>query len=140
MEALPYLDFVKCAHAGTRRMRDTMTELRLPAPEFRQIESATTPLVRVVLRNDVRQRRVWVDSDVTAIVGDGVMQDLSEDEKRVINFAAEYGQISVSDVQRLAQRSWPSSKKLLMKLVVKKVLEHKARHIIRTPIRPRRKP
>lgn len=127
MEALLYLDFVKCAHEGTRRMRDTMNEVSLPAPEFRQVESATTPLLRVVLRNDVRQRRVWVDSDVTAIVGEAVMRDLTEDEKRAINFAAEYGQISVSDVQRLTQKSWPSAKRLLTNLVVKKILEHHAR-------------
>ena len=50
MEALLYLDFVKCAHEGTRRMRDTMQEAKLPAPEFRQVDAATTPLVRVVLR------------------------------------------------------------------------------------------
>jgi len=127
MEALLYLDFVKCAHEGTRRMRDTMSEMSLPDPEFRQVESATTPLVRVVLRNDVRQRRVWVDSDVTAIVGEAVMKDLSEDEKRAINFAAEYGEISVSDLQRLTQRSWPSAKRVLTGLVVKKILEHKLR-------------
>lgn len=127
MEALLYLDFVKCAHEGTRRMRDTMSEVPLPPPEFRQVESATTPLVRVVLRNNVRQRRVWVDSDVTAIVGEVVMRDLTEDEKRAINFAAEYGQISVSDAQRLTQRSWPSAKRLLVNLVTKKILEHQAR-------------
>jgi ATP-dependent DNA helicase RecG len=128
MEALLYLDFVKCAHEGTRRMRDTMSAESLPEPEFRQVESPTTPLVRVVLRNDVRQRRVWVDSDVTAIVGEAIMKDLTEDEKRAINFAAEYGAISVSDVQRLTQRSWPSAKRLLVNLVVKNILEHRARH------------
>lgn len=104
-----------------------MSEVSLPAPEFRQVESPTTPVVRVVLRNNVRQRRVWVDSDVTAIVGEAVMKDLKEDEKRLINFAAEYGQISVSDAQRLTQRSWPSAKRLLKNLVVKKILEHRSR-------------
>src|SRR5206468_3307428 len=106
MDALRYFDYVKCAHEGTRRIRDTMTEMSLPEPEFRQVESATTPLVRVVLRNNVRQRRVWVDSDISAIVGEAVMQDLNEDEKRLINFAAEYGELSVSDAQRLTQKSW----------------------------------
>ena len=127
MEALLYLDFVKCAHEGTRRMRDTMDEAKLPAPEFRQVDAAATPLVRVVLRNDVRQRRAWVDADVTYVVGDSVMKDLNEDEKRAINFAAEYGEVSVSDVQRLTKRSWPSAKRLLTKLVVKKILEHRIR-------------
>lgn len=128
MEALLYLDFVKCAHEGTRRMRDTMSAMSLPAPEFRQVESATTPLVKVLLRNDVRQRRVWVDSDVAVIVGEAVMKDLSEDEKRAINFAAEYGEVSVSDVQRLTQRSWPSAKRVLTGLVIKNILEHRLRN------------
>ena len=104
-----------------------MSQLSLPAPEFRQVESATTPLVSVVLRNNVRQRRMWVDSDVAAVVGEAVGKNLTEDEKRAINFAAEYGQISVSDVQRLTQRSWPSAKRLLTNLVVKEILAHKSR-------------
>ena len=55
------------------------------------------------------------------------MKDLTEDQKRAIHFAAEYGQVSVSDVQRLTQRSWPASKRLLTDLVVKGIQEHKAR-------------
>ena len=134
MDALRYFDYVKCAHEGTRRIRDTMTEMSLPEPEFRQVESAATPLVRVVLRNDVRQRRVWVDSDITAIVGDVITKDLTEDEKRLINFAAEYGAISVTDAQRLTHRSWSSAKRMLQKLVIKKILEYRSRtDIIRDP-------
>ena len=129
MEALFYLDFVKCAHEGTRRMRDTMQEMNLPAPEFRQIDTIQTPLVRVILRNNVRQRRVWVDSNISAaLVGESVMRQLSQDEIRAINFAAEYGQIGVSDLQRLTGRSWPSAKKLLMGLVRKKILAHQVRN------------
>ena len=64
---------------------------------------------------------------MTYVVGDSVMKDLNEDEKRAINFAAEYGEVSVSDVQRLTKRSWPSAKRLLTKLVVKKILEHRIR-------------
>jgi ATP-dependent DNA helicase RecG len=127
MDALRHFDYVKCAHEGTRRIRDTMTEASLPLPEFRQVESATTPLVRVVLRNNVRQRRVWVDSDITAIVGDAVMKDLSEHEKRLINFAAEYGEISVSDAQRLTERGWGSAKRVLQTLVIKNIFEYRSR-------------
>lgn len=122
-----HFEFVKCAHEGTRRIRDTMTEANLPLPEFRQVESTTTPLVRVVLRNSVRQRRVWIDSDITAIVGEAVMKDLSESEKRLINFAAEYGEISVSDAQRLTERGWSFAKRMLMRLVVKKIFEYRSR-------------
>jgi ATP-dependent DNA helicase RecG len=129
MEALFYLDLVKCAHEGTRRMRDTMKEMNLPAPEFRQIDSRDTPLVKVVLHNNVRQRRVWVDSNISAaLIGEAVMKDLSQDEIRAINFAAEYGHIGVSDLQRLTGRSWPSAKKLLNGLVAKKILFHRVRN------------
>ena len=127
MDALRHFDYVKCAHEGTRRIRDTMTEVNLPAPEFRQVESPTTPVVRVVLRNDVRQRRVWLDSTIGSIVGEAEMQGLNDDEKRLINFAAEYGELSVSDAQRLLQKSWNASKKVLQRLVVKKILAYHSR-------------
>ena len=124
MDALRYFDYVKCAHEGTRRIRDTMNELNLPAPEFKQVDSTAAPLVRVVLRNNVRQRRVWVDSDITALLGEAIMQELDQDEKRLINFAAEYGELSVSDAQRLTQKSWGAAKKILQRLVVKQILNY----------------
>ncbi len=127
MDALRYFDYVKCAHEGTRRIRDTMTELNLPAPEFRQVESATTPLVRVVLRNNVRQRRVWLDSEIGPVIGEVLMQGLNDDEKLLINFAAEYGELSVSDAQRLTRKSWAAAKRILQRLVVKRVLEYQSR-------------
>jgi ATP-dependent DNA helicase RecG len=102
MEALYYLDFVKCAHEGARRIRTAMADLNLPAPDFRQSgESDITPIVRVVLRNNVKHRKVWVDSDAAKLVGEAVMKQLSQDELRAINFVAEHGAISVSDLQRL---------------------------------------
>ncbi len=58
MEALFYLDFVKCAHEGARRIRSAMVDLKLPAPDFHESGPAGTPLVKVVLRNNVRHRRV----------------------------------------------------------------------------------
>jgi len=44
------------------------------------------------------------------------MKDLTENEKRLINFTAEYGEISVSDAQRLTEKGWGSAKRLLKKL------------------------
>ena len=98
---------------------------RLVAPEFRQVHAAAASLVRVALRNDVRQRRAWVDADVASVVGESLLKGLNADEKRAINFAAEYGAVSVGDVQRLTQRSWRSAKRLLANLVVKRILEHR---------------
>jgi ATP-dependent DNA helicase RecG len=128
MEALYYLDFVKCAHEGARRIRSAMAELNLPDPDFKQSgESDTTPVVKVVLRNNVKHRKVWVDSDAAKLVGEAVMKQLSQDELRAINFVAEHGAISVSDLQRLTARTWPSAKKLLVGLVEKRLLDHQIR-------------
>jgi ATP-dependent DNA helicase RecG len=112
MEAMYYLNFVKCAHEGTRRIRDTMNSLGLPNPEFKQKE-IDGALVRVTLRNNIAVRKVYVDKDASSIIGAVIAQTLSEDERRVINFLAENKQISVSQVQRLTGKSWPTSSKLL---------------------------
>jgi ATP-dependent DNA helicase RecG len=127
MEALFYLDLVKCANEGTRRIRDTMADMNLQQPEFRQTQAASHANVRVVLRNDIKERAVWVDSEVSSIVGERILKSLTQHEQRAINFAAKYGAVSVSEVQRLTGRTWPSAKKLLMGLADKNILDHKVR-------------
>jgi len=128
MDAMFYLDFVKAAHEGTRRMRDTMLEMQLPAPEFEQSE-VDYHLVRVTLRNNIKQRKVWIDADVSGLVSEVIFKSLSEDERRVINFVAENGKINVSQVTRLTTiRSWPAAKKLLDRLVDRKVFDRVCDH------------
>jgi ATP-dependent DNA helicase RecG len=112
MEAMYYMKFVKCAHEGTRRIRDTMTSLGLPKPEFEHKE-INYALVRVTLRNNIAVRKVYVDKDVSSIIGAAIAQTLNENERRVINFLAENKKISVSQVQRITGKSWPASSKLL---------------------------
>lgn len=126
MEAMFYLKFVKCAHEGTRRIRDTMIGMNLPQPEFEQKESGYAS-VRVTLRNRIKQRKVWIDSDASALLGEALSKTLSLHEKRVINFACEHGDISVSQVQRLTSRTWPSAKKVLDLLEQKGILYHNKR-------------
>lgn len=123
MDAMYYLNFVRCAHEGTRRIRDQMLELSLPAPEFLQKEISHA-LVQVTLRNNIKQRKVWIDSDASAIVGEALSKVLSEDERRVVNFLAENEIINVSQVQRLTRRSWPYSKKLLGRFETMGLVEH----------------
>ena len=133
MKAMKYLDYVKCAHEGTRRMRDTMTAQSLPVPEFSEVE-AHYASVRVTLRNNIKHRKIWIDSDAGRIIGEAVFAGLSDEEKRAVNCAAEHGDVSVSQVQRLTHRTWPSAKKLLVGLVEKGVLEHHIRdHLDRDP-------
>jgi ATP-dependent DNA helicase RecG len=122
MDAMFYLKFVRAAHEGARRIRDSMAAMELPKPEFSQREKGY-PLVRVVLRNSHKQRKVLLDSDAVRVVGEAVFKTLSQDERRAINFAAEHGNISVSDLQRLTQRTWHASKKILEKLKKRGIFE-----------------
>ena len=115
MTAMYYLDFVKCAHEGTRRIRDTMQTMNLPKPTFEQKE-INAGLVRVTLQNDIRHRKVWVDKDASEILGISVSSTLSETEKRIVNFIAEHEKISVSQAQRLTGKSWHTCKKILKSL------------------------
>jgi ATP-dependent DNA helicase RecG len=122
MEAMYYLNYVKCAHEGTRRIRDTMAALDLPAPEFTQKE-INYGLVIVTLRNNISIRKVFLDKDASSIIGTAIAKTLNEYELRVINFLAENQRISVSQVQRLTGKSWPASSKLLKGLKNKGILD-----------------
>jgi len=122
MNALYFLDFVKCAHEGTRRMRQTMTDLELPPPDFSEKHTSHI-FFKVVLRNNVEHRKVWLDSDASRVVGEVMFRTLSEYQKRVINYVAEYGRINVSDTMRLTRMNWHSSRKLLLGLVARRILK-----------------
>ena len=121
MRSLFYLDFVKCAHEGTRRMKRTMLENDLPAPEFTQRDDGNH-WVKVVLRNNVEHRKVWLDSHAKGLVGEVAFAKLNEHEIRIINYAAEFRRVTVSDVQRITGKSWPASRKLLEGLDAKEIL------------------
>ena len=123
MDAMFYLEFVKCAHEGTRRIRDTMMAMQLPAPEF-QVSEIGHSIVRVTLRNNIKQRRAWIDQDVSRIVGELLAADLNENEKRVLNWVAENHRIGVSDANKLLGLSWPAAQQLLMGLARKRILQY----------------
>jgi ATP-dependent DNA helicase RecG len=107
-------------------MRETMKSSSLPAPEFSQAVTAYD-VVRVILRNNIKQRKVWIDSNVGVLIGEALFESLSEDERRALNFVAENGTIGVSQLQRLTGRSWPAAKKVLEGLAQRGVLEHHVR-------------
>jgi len=123
MNAMYFLDFVKCANEGTRRIRDTMATMNLPVPEFEQKQSGHAA-VRVTLRNNIKHRRVWIDFDASKLVGTELLPKLGQDDHRAINFAAEHGSVNVSQLQRLTGRSWKSAKRLLARLAEKDILHH----------------
>ena len=127
MHAMFYLDLVKEHAEGTKRMRDSMRNVHLPAPQFEQTQSgAGYSAVRVTLRNHIKQRKVWVDSDVTKLLGDALAKNLTPEEKRVLNFVAEHGKINVVQCHRLIPSlpKWHSAKRLLQKLSEKGLLKH----------------
>ena len=123
MDAMFYLQYVKCAHEGTRRIRDTMATMHLPAPEFKQSEIGHS-IVRVTLRNNVKQRRAWIDQDVTKVVSEAIAAGLSKDEKNVLNWAAEHGRITISDANKLLDMTWHSARRLLINLAKNRILQY----------------
>lgn len=126
MNAMFYLEFVKCAHEGTRRMRDMMAEASLPGPEFSQ-KQVGTHQVHVVLRNNIEARKVFIDEDAINLIGRSIFETLSDDEKMIINCIAEKGFINVSDANRLLHRDWRTAKNKLEGLVAKGALVKRAK-------------
>ena len=127
MNAMFYLEMVKEHAEGTKRMRDTMANMRLPEPEFKQTESgAGYSSVRVTLRNHIKQRKFWVDSDASRILGEAMSQNLTPEERRVVNFIAENGSINVTQCHRLISSvtKWHTAKRILEKMVARGLLRH----------------
>jgi ATP-dependent DNA helicase RecG len=119
MDALQNLRFVRCANEGTRRMRKLMEQSGLPLPRFKQ-ESDRMSKVVVTLRNNIEQRKAWIDRDLTRHVGETLARSLSSNEKRVLNYLAEFGSITVSHAHRIANlKTWHAARKLLHGLVAK---------------------
>jgi ATP-dependent DNA helicase RecG len=126
MNALFYFGQVKCAHEGTRRMRDEMLGADLPAPEFTQKEVGTHQ-VHVTLRNNIEARKEFVEAGALKLIGESVYEQLEQSEKQVINFVAERGHINVSDANRLLRKDWGTAKKILEALVRRKILMRQSR-------------
>jgi ATP-dependent DNA helicase RecG len=127
MDALFYLEFVKCHNEGTRRMRSAMEGMKLPSPEFEQkhvLDGSRS--VRVTLKNNRKQRRVWIDSDVARFLPLEIVATLNQDENRILNFIGENGKINVSEGQRLLPhiKTWHSVKNALLRLANREILIH----------------
>jgi ATP-dependent DNA helicase RecG len=128
MDAMFYMDFVKCENEGTRRMRDVMVASDLPAPEFEQKQIGNA-FVRVTLRNNQSLRHEWIDKDATDIVGEAMDKLLSAKERRCINYVADHGKINVSEAQRLlGEKTWHAGRSVLQGLVTKGILEYVSKY------------
>jgi ATP-dependent DNA helicase RecG len=122
MYAMRFLDFVKVAGEGTRRMRDTMRAMDLPDPVFAQKEISYSR-VRVTLTNHIRKRRLWVAADVAAIVGAAIAKTFTDEETRVLSFVVEHGKINVTEAVRATGLSWNTAKKILVAFAERHILE-----------------
>jgi len=126
MDALKYLDFVKCHNEGTRRMRDSMAESRLPMPEFEQkTASGGSYSVRVTLKNNIKLRKAAVDASLGTVLAESLLRSLTQRERMVLNFVAENGSINVSQCQRqLELARWHTAATALRKMVGRGLLRY----------------
>jgi predicted HTH transcriptional regulator len=127
MDAMIYLGFVKFANEGTKRIREEMLASNLPVPLFQQSDVAGGYSVRLTLRNNYKKRELWIDSDVSSILGEAVSKSLSPEESRAINFIKQHGQINVSQLHDLVSstvKTWHTCKRILMRLTDRGILEY----------------
>jgi hypothetical protein len=104
-----------------------MEKMNLPSPQFEQREiSAGSMMVRVTLRNNRKQRKVWIDNEAMKFLPEEIAKMLDNDEIRIVNFVGENGKINVSECQRLLPhiKTWHTAKKVLIKLTQKGILDH----------------
>jgi ATP-dependent DNA helicase RecG len=128
MEAMYYLRHVRCRHEGTQRMKRLMEESELPAPEFAQKEIGYAA-VRVTLRNAIKQRKVWRDTELAiAVIGRGLWTTLNTPERRILNYIAETGKINTTTASQLTQLRWHAADKILKKLATRDILIFKSRY------------
>ena len=119
MWAMYYLDFVQCAFEGTRRMRSGMQEANLPEPVFAQRETGIFQ-VSVVLKNDVEHRRNFVREEAMPAIDPVLYQSLSEQERMLVNYAADGRAMNVKEAQEILGLSdWRKAKAVLDTLVTK---------------------
>lgn len=124
MEAMWFLKIVRSAAEGTRRMRKLMQDSGLPIPEFRQKQVGHS-VVRVVLRNNIKQRKALIDSAIAAsIISPEIFVTLKDDERLVMNHVAEHETINTSQAVRLTGRGWQSAHRLLARLAARGILRH----------------
>lgn len=115
MDALRYIGYVLMANEGVKRMRTEMARLDLPQPEFIQTDESHS-LVRVTLRNNAKQRKLWVDAGVAGLLGEPLVAELTEDEKRCINYVNEYGALTIAHAARITSRDWSTASRMLSRL------------------------
>lgn len=132
MDAFRILGYVRMAREGTRRIRESMSEYRLPEPTFKQ-ENLHGVVVKVTLHNDHESRKRSSERDVAVYFGVDVWRKLEEHEIKIAAYAYNNGGIQVSEAQRITGRTWATSKKDLNRMVQKNVLVFEPGKFVRDP-------
>lgn len=128
MDAMYYLDYVRCENEGVKRIRNAMKEMELPAPEFEQ-KQVGGAIVRVTLRNNHKLRETWVDADVSEVIGPELASRLTDFEKRIVNRIAEHGKINISEAMKLMPNPrWHTAEAKLLKLTDFGIIKHISRY------------
>src|SRR5260370_37415091 len=104
-------------------MRDTMTQVGLTDRIFLQ-KKVGTALVQVILKNDIEHRKMFVDSDAFKALGETIAKTLNEYERRIVNFVVENRNINVTQASELIGRRWHFTKKILISLAERGILNH----------------
>lgn len=128
MDAMQYLEFVKCEGEGIKRMRSAMKAMSLPEPHYEQKQIGDA-VVRVTLRNNQNLREKWVDADLSELIGKDMAASLTPLQIRILNFAVEHGKINTTEaMQFMARPRWHAADRELKKLVKKGLLRYFTRY------------
>jgi predicted HTH transcriptional regulator len=129
MDAMRYMRYVLCENEGLKRVRRALIEMGLPEPEFEH-KPVGNALVRVTLRNNRNVRAQWVDRDVSEIIDPELAKSLTDEKRRMINFAVEHGgRIKTTEAMKLMARPrWGTAQKMLKDLEKKGVLRFVSRY------------
>jgi len=125
-DAMFYLEYVRGSREGTRRIHESMKRYGLPQEEFSEKETGN-PFVLVILRNNYKQRKVLLDSEGLAFVGEALFNSLSLDERRAVNYVVEHHKVKPTDLVRVGGGNWHRSKRVLEQLRAKGILSVKRR-------------
>ncbi len=110
--------------------------------EARRLGVTLTGILEAVRRGWFPEHNRWLrgsfnnpflDEDAAKLIGEAIFGSLDEQEKVVINFIAEKGNINVSDANRVLHKDWRTAKNILDRLVKKNVLERRSTGKMRDP-------
>ena len=63
--------------------------------------------------NNIEARKEFIEAGALKLIGESIYEQLTTEEKQVINFVAETGKINVSDANRLLHREWQTARNIL---------------------------